>query len=98
MYKIIYILCFTVLLAGCSIENTTSVDEEIKKVTPDQVVIEDTNRIEPQYIDEDDYEGDELGIVKTMNLYIKAGYEEDNNLYNSIIAEFMTPATENLII
>lgn len=94
MLKIIYILCFTVLVTGCSIGNTTSADEETKRVTPDQIVTEDTNQTQPQYIDERDYEGDELGIVKTMNQYIKAVYEKDNSLYNSVVTEPMTRATE----
>lgn len=50
-----------------------------------------TNDQPPQYIDESKYEGDELGIVKTLNNIVKAFYEKDINEYNSLITGDMTP-------
>ena len=39
---------------------------------------------EPQYIDQTKYEGDELGIVITLNRYIKALYENDKDSFNEV--------------
>ncbi|MEK4250348.1 hypothetical protein [Paenibacillus sp. FSL W7-1287] len=49
------------------------------------------NNLTPQYIDESKYEGDELGIVKTLNNLMKAGYEKDVNANNSLITGDMNP-------
>jgi hypothetical protein len=42
---------------------------------------------EPQYIKESDYEGDELGIVKTLNLYMKAFYKRDHDAFYKLLAK-----------
>lgn len=44
----------------------------------------ETNILVPQYIDESKYEGDELGVVKTLNNMLKAMYEFDVDAYHSL--------------
>src|SRR5947209_285240 len=48
---------------------------------------EDEQNPTPQYIKESEYEGDELGIVKTLNLYMKAFYERDHDAFYKLLAK-----------
>ncbi|MBJ6363962.1 hypothetical protein ACFOQM_22295 [Paenibacillus sp. GCM10012307] len=93
---------FTILLGCKSSEDLTQSTSEEKSDLPidhsvsidkgssqseNPIPTETTNDQQPQYIDESKYEGDELGIVKTLNKMQKALYEKDVEAYNSIIAE-----------
>lgn len=104
MLKMIYMLCFALLLASCSMEKEKLVTLPLEtSPEPTRIVTsitntEDTktptaatNNLSPQYIDESKYEGDELGIVKTLNKIIKAVYEMNFNAYNSLITGDMNP-------
>lgn len=105
LLRMIYLLCFTTILIGCSMEKEKLAQSPIEAspepariVTPITNIEEtntptaSTNYPEPQYIDESKYEGDELGIVKTLNNLVKASYEQDGNAYQSLIAGNMNPS------
>lgn len=101
------LICIFMILFGCkSAEDMTQSTSEKKSDLPvDHSVNIDkgssqpensippvtTNEQPPQYIDESKYEGDELGIVKTLNSIVKALYEKDVDAYNSLITEDRTP-------
>jgi len=106
LLKMIYMLCFAAILVGCSIGKdeseklpletsleptgiVTSITNAEETNTPTPAAT--TNNLAPQYIDESKYEGDELGIVKTLNNMVKAVYEKDTNAYNSLITGDMNP-------
>ncbi|RJE88731.1 hypothetical protein D3P07_12140 [Paenibacillus sp. 1011MAR3C5] len=100
--KMIMIFFLTLMLAGCSMGNKTSTVEDFQEVATDPVVevtnepVEgdnNSNITEPTYIDESKYEGDQLGIVQTLNLIIKASYERNYDVYNSLITENLGPTT-----
>ncbi|BBI35977.1 hypothetical protein [Cohnella abietis] len=101
------LVCIFMILSGCksSEDLTQSTTEEQSDLPIDHSVsidkgssqpenpipTETTNDQQPQYIDESKYEGDELGIVKTLNNMQKALYEKDVEAYNSLVAVDGTP-------
>lgn len=103
------LICIFMILFGCNSNEdlTQSTSEEKSDLPQDHTVSIDkassrpenpiptaaTNDQPPQYIDESKYEGDELGIVKTLNRYVKAFYERDIETYNSLITGDMNPIT-----
>ncbi|MDQ0116773.1 hypothetical protein [Paenibacillus harenae] len=104
MLKMIYMLCFTAILVGCSMGKDelealpletspvpTRIVTSITNAKETNTHTATTNNLTPQYIDESKYEGDELGIVKTLNNMVKAVYEKDINAYNSLITGDMNP-------
>ena len=107
MLKMVYMLFFVAMLVGCSMGND-ELEKLPLKISPEPTGIvtsmtnaeetntptPTTNDLLPQYIDESNYEGDELGIVKTLNNIMKAIYELDMDAYNSLIAGNRNPVTE----
>lgn len=104
MLKLIYLICFTAILVGCSMGNeqleklpseTLSEPNKIETSIPDaektNTPTSTTKDLAPQYIDESKYEGDELGIVQTLNKIVRAFYERDFNAYNGLITGDMNP-------
>ncbi|MBJ6363965.1 hypothetical protein ACFOQM_22310 [Paenibacillus sp. GCM10012307] len=98
------LICIFMILLGCkSAEDLTQSTSEEKSDLPinhidkdssppeNPIPTETTNDQQPQYIDESKYEGDELGIVKTLNNIVKASYEKDTDAYNSLITGDMNP-------
>ncbi|MFX3640070.1 MAG: hypothetical protein ACE3L7_15685 [Candidatus Pristimantibacillus sp.] len=108
------LICIFMILLGCksSEDLTQSTSEEQSDLPIDHSVSIDkgssrpenpiptatTNDQPPQYIDESKYEGDELGIVKSLNNIVKALYEKDIDAYNSFITGDMTPIKGSLIL
>lgn len=104
MLKMIYMLCFAAVLVGCSIgkdeseklpletlPEPTGIVASITNAEETNTPAATTNNLAPQYIDESKYEGDELGIVKTLNNIMKAVFETDIHAYNSLITGDMNP-------
>lgn len=99
------LICICMILFGCkSAEDLTQSTSEEKSDLPINHIDKGSSRPEspiptatindqpPQYIDESKYEGDELGIVKTLNNMVKAFYEKDIDAYNSFITGDINPA------
>lgn len=98
LLRIIYLLCFVAILVGCSMEkeklepspleaspDPTQIATPITNTEETNTPTASTNHPDPQYIDESKYEGDELGVVKTLNNIMKTVYEKDSNAYNSLV-------------
>jgi|GEM_PF-5614129 len=70
----------------------TSIVRSITDIEETNTPTISANHPEPKYIDESNYDGDELGVVKTLNNMVRAVYEKDSNTYNSLITGNMTPS------
>ncbi|GGG70612.1 hypothetical protein [Paenibacillus radicis (ex Gao et al. 2016)] len=88
------------LLAGCSMENKVPDPElhtdetntkEVRELVPIANEMSTPNSVVslplPTYLDENKYEGDELGIVKALNHYMKACYEKDYDALNDLMSK-----------
>lgn len=98
------LVCIFIILFGCkSTEDLTKSTSKEKLDLPTNQINKEssppenpiptpmTNDQPPQYIDESKYEGDELGIVMTLNNIVKAFYEKDIEAHNSLITGDMHP-------
>jgi hypothetical protein len=82
MKKMIIFLCLIIVLAGCTKGNKTPA-----KNAEGSNTIDVAQGPAPQYIAESGYEGDELGIVQTLNLYMKAFYERDHEAFYKLLSK-----------
>ncbi|MFF2091229.1 hypothetical protein [Paenibacillus sp. NPDC058174] len=65
-----------------------SADEEMKELDSNNHLEEESELsplLQPTYLDESKYEGDELGIVKALNQYMRAVYEKDYDALNAVM-------------
>ncbi|WP_130605437.1 hypothetical protein [Cohnella abietis] len=88
MKKIMILLSLIVVLVltGCSKGNNAP-DSIAEGSSPIETEEADPTAAAPQYIAEGNYEGDELGIVKTLNLYVKAFYERDHEAFYKTLSK-----------
>ncbi|BBI33980.1 hypothetical protein [Cohnella abietis] len=91
MFKKVYIFCIALILVGCSMGNKVS-DVYLEETDPGEAA----KALQPKYIDESKYEGDELGIVKALNLYMKALYEKDYDALNALMPKDNEKITSKL--
>ena len=91
MKKLLILLSVIVVITGCSNRQQAPIIEETQtgEIAPGAMKDKKGGAQDPvpHYISESEFEGDELGIVKSLNLMVKAVYERDVDAYNMLMTK-----------
>ncbi|WP_340016284.1 hypothetical protein [Paenibacillus sp. FSL K6-1318] len=80
MKKLMIVSLLLLLLVACQNKGNTEDAQQDEEITTSQ----ETEDIPPEYLDETNYTGDELEIVKLMNARVRYLYEKDEKAYMNL--------------